>query len=138
MVAGVLYWLTRPAPAIAEVASEAPAVTPVTTSKPKDQRGMHRRQGNPVEVHVTFTTDKTKRDTASVLDRCMGGMRLAMYQEIEVGAVVSVRPTTVDDIVPWVDLEIRSCRPSTEMPDQFEIGCQYVKSPPYSIQLLFG
>jgi hypothetical protein len=138
LVAGVLYWITRPAPAIAQVVAEAPAMQPVTTPKPKDQRGMHRRQGNPVQVHIVFAADRTDREVGSVLDRSMGGMRLAMFHEVDVGAVVSVRPTHVDDIVPWVELEIRSCRPSVEMPDQFEIGCQYVKSPPYSIQLLFG
>jgi hypothetical protein len=37
-----------------------------------------------------------------------------------------------------VDLEVRSCKASQELPGQFEVGCQYVKSPPYSIQLLFG
>jgi hypothetical protein len=138
MVAGVLYWLTRSAPAMAEVAAEAPSVTPVMTAKPKDQRGTHRRQGNTVQVHVAFSPDKIEREIASVLDRSMGGMRLAMFHEVEIGAVVSVRPTHVDDIVPWVELEVRSCRPSEEMHDQFELGCQYVKSPPYSIQLLFG
>ena len=65
-------------------------------------------------------------------------MRLALYQPLDVGAILSIRPTKADDIVPWIEIEIRSCRPSTEMPDHFEIGCQYVKSPPYSIQLLFG
>jgi hypothetical protein len=135
MVAGVLYWMTRPAPVMAKVPA---AAQPVAAQKPKDQRGMHRRQGNPVEVHVAFTTDKTERQIGSVLDRSMGGMRLALFHAVEVGAVLSVRPTHADDIVPWVELEIRSCRPSVEMPDQFEVGCQYVKSPPYSIQLLFG
>ncbi len=100
---------------------------------------MFRRQGNPVEVHVAFPVDQKKEPQfGSVLDRSMGGMRLAMFHEVEVGTVVSVRPIHVDDIVPWVELEIRSCRLSEEMPGRYEVGCQYVKSPPYSIQLLFG
>jgi hypothetical protein len=52
--------------------------------------------------------------------------------------VIAVHPVHADALVPWVELEVRSCRPSVEIPGQFEIGCQYVKSPPYSIQLLFG
>jgi hypothetical protein len=99
---------------------------------------MCRRQGNPIAVHVGAPEDKKNLQVGSVLDRSMGGMRLALFQQVEVGTVLSVKPTNAQDIVPWVDLEVRSCRPSTEMPDQFEIGCQYVKSPPYSIQLLFG
>jgi hypothetical protein len=139
LVGGAIYWLTRSAPVMAEVAAEAPTVEPVPTEQPKDQRVMFRRQGNPVQVHVAFSTHKKEEpEIGSVLDRSMGGMRLALYHEVEVGVVVRVRPVHADDIVPWVDLEIRSCRPSVEMHDQYELGCQYVKSPPFSIQLLFG
>lgn len=138
LVVAALYWLTRPTPVMAEAGPPA-AEHPVAAPPPKDQRVMHRRQGNPVEVHVAFSKDK-KEDPqiGSVLDRSMGGMRLALYHEAAVGAIVSIRPIHADDIVPWVELEIRSCRLSVEMPDQYEVGCQYVKSPPYSIQLLFG
>ena len=137
LVVGAIYWMTRPAPQLAQV-DEAPAVKPVVTQKPKDQRTMHRRQGNPVEVHIAAPDKKDERSIGSVLDRSVGGMRLAVFNTLEVGTVVSIRPVHADSIVPWVDVEVRSCRPSVEMPDQFEVGCQYVKSPPYSIQLLFG
>jgi hypothetical protein len=139
LVVAAVYWLTRSAPVMAEIAAEAPPVQPLMTPKPKDQRGTARRQGNTVEVHVAVAGEEKERPrVGSVLDRSMGGMRLALYHEVKVGTVVRVRPVHVDDIVPWVELEIRSCRPSVEMPEQFEVGCQYVKSPPYSIQLLFG
>ena len=77
-------------------------------------------------------------EVGSVIDRSMGGMRLALFGEVESGTVLSIRPVNADEMVPWVDIEIRSCKTSTEMPGLFEVGCQYVKSPPYSIQLLFG
>jgi hypothetical protein len=63
---------------------------------------------------------------------------LALYHEVEVGAVLSIRPVHAENMVPWVDVEVRSCKVSLEIPGSFEVGCQYVKSPPYSIQLLFG
>ena len=141
VVGGAIYWLTRQKPALAEAAVQtAPAgIQPmVAAPKAKDQRGAHRRQGNPVQVHVAFDPERNERIIGSVLDRSVGGMRLCSYEQIDIGTVVSIRPTSAGDIVPWVELEIRSCRPSTEMPDQYEHGCQYVKSPPYSIQLLFG
>jgi hypothetical protein len=141
VVVGAIYRLTRPAAALAQPGIGDAQVQPVielTAPKAKDQRGMFRRQGNPVEVHVGAPAEKTNLQLGCVLDRSMGGMRLAMFREAEVGAVVSVKPTNADEMVPWVDLEVRSCRRSAELPDQFELGCQYVKSPPYSIQLLFG
>lgn len=143
LVCGAVYWLTRQKPALTQavVDTSAPSsvIQPVAvTTKPKDQRYAHRRQGNPVQIHVAFDAERKERDVGSVLDRSVGGMRLAMFQPVKTGTVVSIRPTHADDIVPWVELEVRSCRPSTEMPDHYELGCQYVKSPPYSIQLLFG
>ena len=50
----------------------------------------------------------------------------------------SLYSSVAEEMVPWVEIEVRSCRASKEFPGQFEAGCQYVKSPPYSIQLLFG
>lgn len=133
LVVGGIYFLSRPGMA-AELTVDAPAKN---SEKPKEQRETFRRHGNPVEVHVAKPDDKTNPLIGSVLDRSMGGMRLAVFYEIEIGTVISIRPLRVDDMVPWVELEVRSCRPSVEMPGHFEVGCQYVKSPPYSIQLLF-
>ncbi len=139
-VVGAVYWLTRPAPQLLDAVIAEVQTTPAADQapKPKNQRNMHRRQGNPVEVFVALPEDKSDPGIGSVLDRSVGGMRLALYGEVDIGTLLAIRPTHADDIVPWIDLEVRSCKPSTEMPGQFEIGCQYVKSPPYSIQLLFG
>lgn len=140
LVAATVYWLWRPAPVVAEPAAPAvatPPSAPLAVKKP-ELRGTSRRQGNPVEVHVAAPDNKKNPGVGSVLDRSMGGMRLALFHEATIGAVVSIRPIQASEMVPWIDLEIRSCKPSSEMPGQFEVGCQYVKSPPYSIQLLFG
>ncbi|HZZ80501.1 MAG TPA: hypothetical protein VFE62_18500 [Gemmataceae bacterium] len=138
VVVGTVYFLLRPAPHLAQAPAENSEVAPVATQKPRDQRGMHRRQGNPVEVHVGTPEDKKNTTLGSVLDRSVGGVRLAVFSDTEVGTVLSIKPVHADAMVPWVDIEVRSCRRSVEMPDHFEVGCQYVKSPPYSIQLLFG
>ncbi|MBI3823128.1 MAG: hypothetical protein HY289_10680 [Planctomycetes bacterium] len=139
LVAGAVYWMWRPAPAVLEPAAPTPATeAPPLAKKSKDLRGTSRRQGNTVEVHVAAPEKKKAPAIGSVLDRSMGGMRLALFHEVDIGSVVSIRPVHVNEMVPWVDVEIRSCKASTEIPGQFEVGCQYVKSPPYSIQLLFG
>jgi hypothetical protein len=134
-VVGGLFWLSRYA--MSETPKEKAELTAVQ-AKAGEQRGTFRRQGNTVEVHVAKPEDKETPEIGSVMDRSMGGLRLALFHEVEVGLILSIRPSTADKIVPWIDVEVRSCKPSTEMPDHFEIGCQYVKSPPYSIQLLFG
>lgn len=139
-VAGSAYWLVRPtsvAPTPPAEATEAP-VEAAAAEKTGDQRNAFRRQGNPVEVYVADPNNKEQPGIGSVMDRSLGGVRLALYEEVAIGTVLAIRPVNCDALVPWVEVEIRSCRPSTELPSRFEIGCQYVKSPPYSIQLLFG
>jgi len=139
IVVGTIYWLSRPAEQLVQpLTNDGPGGLSISTPKAKDLRGTFRRQGNTVEVFITTPEDKDNPDIGSVLDRSMGGVRLGLFHEVPVGAIFSIRPTHADDIVPWVEIEIRSCRASEELPDQFEVGCQYVKSPPYSIQLLFG
>jgi len=141
-IAGGSCWVLRPGYQAAPegVEADTPEGNPLILSmeKPKNQRVTSRRQGNPVEVYVAPPEGKKSPSTGSVLDRSLGGLRLALFQQVEVGTVLAVRPVESQDMVPWVDIQVRSCKPSTEMPGQFEIGCEYVKSPPYSIQLLFG
>lgn len=136
-VAGVIYWLSRPR-ARGVVQPAETVETPLLAVKKPNQRGAARRQGNTVQVHIAAPDNKNDPEVGSVIDRSMGGMRLALFGEVESGTVLSIRPVNADEMVPWVDIEIRSCKTSTEMPGLFEVGCQYVKSPPYSIQLLFG
>jgi hypothetical protein len=141
LIVGGVFWFSRPWARInaKATATEEDALQAATTTvTPRDQRVAFRRQGNPVEVYITTSAERKHPAIGSVLDRSVGGVRLALFDPVEVGAVLSIRPKHADDIVPWIEVEIRSCRPSTEMPDRFDVGCQYVKSPPYSIQLLFG
>lgn len=137
LLAGGICWMFFRSPKLAAepvIASVQATVAPKT----KDQRGTFRRCGNPIEVHVVTADDREHPSVGSLLDRSMGGMRLALFHEIDIGSVISIKPLNANEMVPWVDLEIKSCRPSVEMPGKFDIGCQYVKTPPYSIQLLFG
>jgi hypothetical protein len=137
-VGGGIFWLSRLSPRISAEPAEKDMTFQSVVVEKKDQRGAFRRHGNPVQVFLAKPDDKNDPATGSVLDRSVGGVRLALFHEVEIGVVLSIRPINAEDMVPWVDIEIRSCRPSVEMPGQFEVGCQYVKSPPYSIQLLFG
>jgi hypothetical protein len=141
-IAGGCFWMLRPAQPLVMDEIEETGVGLTTANlmigKAKNQRVAPRRKGNPVEVFVAAPDAKESTATGSVQDRSLGGLRLALYQEVPVGTVLVVRPVGAADIVPWVDIVVRSCKKSTEMPSQFEIGCEYVKAPAYAIQLLFG
>jgi hypothetical protein len=143
-----IYWVLRRTPVTANWRPEDSATSEAGTvaltmaeplnKRPPELRQSSRRQGNPIEVFVAGSEDKKVLEQAYVLDRSLGGLRIATIQELPVGTILSIRPVQAIEIVPWVDLEVRSCRPRHEIPGEFDLGCQFVKLPPYPVMLLFG
>ena len=149
-VGGGLFWFLRQSPGMA-VADGANAAADTdgavrlktahldTEPAPIEQRKSKRRQGNPVDVRFASPPEeKAQPKHGCVLDRSLGGIRLAVYDEFAAGTLLAIRPTNAIDMVPWIDVEVRSCRPSSDMPGEFDLGCQFVKSPPFSILMMFG
>lgn len=101
----------------------------------KEHRHGRRRGGNTVEIDWRFPSDQQTVGTATVIDRSLGGLRLFSLTEFAPDTIICVLPQGASKMVPWVEIEIRSC---SEVRDGFELGCQFVKTPPYSILLLFG
>jgi hypothetical protein len=46
-----------------------------------------------------------------------------------------VRTTNAPSSVPWVQIEVKSCR---MIGKEHELGCRFVRTPPWSVMLLFG
>ena len=111
------------------------AFDPFTTGSPTEQRKSYRRQGNPIEVYVAFPEQKERPRRGWVLDRSMGGLCLQTSDELKPGELLSVLPISAPNMTPWVDIEVRTCR---NVQDGFELGCQFIKTPAWSILLLFG
>jgi hypothetical protein len=65
----------------------------------------------------------------------MEGFRLEVGDVISVGNIISVRPSHVAAIAPWVQVEIRNCR---KRDSGWELGCQFLGPPPSTILWLFG
>ena len=57
------------------------------------------------------------------------------HTALATGSIISIRPKTAEEIIPWVELEVCSCQPAE---GAYEVGCRFVKTPPYSILMLFG
>ena len=49
--------------------------------------------------------------------------------------IVSVRTTDADPSTPWILVEVKRC---SGRDGRWELGCQFVRTPPYSQLLLFG
>ncbi len=100
-----------------------------------DRRQALRRGGNPVPVFITDAEAEAKPVRAYVLDRSTGGLCLSVPEAIEPGTVLSVRAVNAPPATPWVKIEVRNCRP---VGNEFELGCKFLITPPWSILLLFG
>ncbi len=49
--------------------------------------------------------------------------------------MLSVRAANSSRGTPWIQIEVRSCR---ETGEDWELGCQFVKTPSWNVLLLFG
>lgn len=100
-----------------------------------DRRGSTRREGAPVRVLLSSPTFRNGVTDGYVLDRSTGGLRVAMPTGIAPGTTMGVRAVNAPDTIGFVTVIIRSCRKNG---DFFEIGCEFEKTPPWNVLLLFG
>ncbi len=122
--------------AAAPEAPEAPAAPadPFQEGSYGERRFSVRRTGKSVKVAVA---DVKLEDISAawVADRSTGGLGLYMDAALEPGTMLYVRPWDGLESVPWVQVTVRSCQKED---DCWKVGCQFVKTPPWSILLLFG
>jgi hypothetical protein len=100
-----------------------------------ERRGAARREGNTVEVILATPGDGAEPLQGWVVDRSVGGLGLRTDVPVPVGAVFNVRPRNSTSIIPWTQLEVKTCRQEGAA---WEVGCQFVRTPPWSVLLLFG
>lgn len=100
-----------------------------------DRRTSQRREGPPVRVTLASPSFKTSMAEGYVLDRSTGGLRIAMPTAMSPGSTLQVRAAHAPETVGFVTLIVRSCKQNG---DFYEVGCEFEKTPPWSVLLLFG
>lgn len=100
-----------------------------------DRRNSLRRDGPAVEVLVMSPAFKGGSAPGYVIDRSTGGLRLALSTGMAAGTTLQVKAKHAPDNTPFVTVLVRSCRPND---DHFELGCEFEKTPPWNVLLLFG
>lgn len=100
-----------------------------------EQRKAIRRRGNHTKVVVGNAEGNQELGIGWVIDRSMGGVCLTMDEAIAVGSILSIKPLNAPGNLPWVQIEIRSCR---KRDVHWELGCMFVRPPAWSVLLLFG
>lgn len=100
-----------------------------------DRRGAVRREGAPVRVLLSSPTFRNGVNDGYVVDRSTGGLRILIQSAIAPGSTMQVKAVNAPDTVGFVTVIVRSCRKHT---DHFELGCEFEKTPPWNVLLLFG
>jgi hypothetical protein len=136
-VVGAIHYLIRPRMTVAPPSRPSTPETtdPFVHGSAFEQRKAVRREGNPTQVMVVDSSTGQAPTNVFVVDRCVGGLGLYAPDPIEPGRQLKVRPTNAPAVTPWVEVIVKSCRPTSQ---GFEIGCQFVKTPPWAILLMFG
>jgi hypothetical protein len=100
-----------------------------------DRRGAVRREGAPVRVLLSSSTFRNGVNDGYVVDRSTGGLRILIQSAIAPGSTMQVKAVNAPDNIGFVTVIVRSCRKNT---DHFELGCEFEKTPPWNVLLLFG
>jgi hypothetical protein len=100
-----------------------------------EQRKAYRRSGNPVAVFIRTPGTGMEPKRASVLNRSTGGLCLDIEQPVQEETLLEVRPANAPPITPWVEIKVKDCRRTV---DGWQLGCQFVRTPPWALLLMFG
>lgn len=138
VVCGIAYLVGRrmlvaaPAPKLTEEALMPGGV--VYEGVSRDRRAAPRRKGNTVEVQINIKEDEPIT-RGWVLDRSIGGLCIMTEEAITEGTVIRLRPRSTAETMPWTDATVKSCRKDGT---QYELGCQFHRTPSWNLLLQFG
>jgi hypothetical protein len=100
----------------------------------RERRAYVRRADRPTKILISDANAKAEPFPGLVHNRSMGGLRLTVPRALEENSILSVRAADADNSA-WVQVEVKWCQPRGE---SWDLGCQFVRTPPYSQLLLFG
>jgi hypothetical protein len=127
---------TEPLPLSPHVpATPEPVADPFVGGVYGEKRAALRRPGNPVPVLISDAPATAEPYYGWVLDRSVGGLRLTVETAVATGTILSLRPTNAPETAPWVQVEVRHCHQDGK---NWELGCQFLKTPSWGVLLLFG
>jgi hypothetical protein len=132
-LARTVFGARRLAPT-AEVGGETGS-DPFVTGSASERRASLRRRGREVKVAISNDQADATPMEGWIMDRSTGGLCIGTRHELKVGKVISIRPSEGPVTVPWVQAEVRYCR---KHKGGWDVGCAFVKTPPWSILLHFG
>jgi len=120
-----------PIPATKDTKSEA---DPFDSGSPDEKRQAFRRGNRLTKVFISAAA-VVEPFKGWVVDRSVHGLGLLLDKPVPAGAILKVRPAEAPSDTPEVEVRVRWCRAKD---GQWELGCAFVRSPAWSVLLLFG
>jgi hypothetical protein len=108
---------------------------PFMTGSPLEKRGSARRRGSLVEVLVTDAGQVARPVRGWIHDRSMGGVCLMLDRSLTLSTVLNLRAANAPLSTPWVQVTVRNWR---SWEGDWMHGCQFIKTPQWSVLLTFG
>lgn len=135
-----LFWVGRRKTKVKEQAPLEAAVgsvaDPFVQGPQSDRRQSPRRSGQSIKITIQFVNDPKTVFEGYVMDRSMGGLRLLLERPLTLNQMLNVRSTDAPQTVTWVQVQVRRM---LQLPDKsYEVGCQFVRTPPWAVLLTFG
>ncbi|HEV3115959.1 MAG TPA: hypothetical protein VGY58_02820 [Gemmataceae bacterium] len=130
-------WFRKPkmAERIPEPKPDVAVPDPFVGGGVHEKRCAFRRGGRLTKVLVSDVTATAPPSIGWVLDRSVSGLGLLLDQAIPEHTILSVRTTDAPDDTPWVQVQVKRCIAKEQ---QWEIGSTFVRTPAWSVLLLFG
>ncbi len=119
----------------ASSADRGPEHDPFEYGSLTEKRRAPRRKGNATAVLISDADAVAEPTRGHVIDRSTGGLRIVLQNEIAIGMVLSLKVQNGPPATPWVQVEVRSCKKTRT---GYEACCQFVRTPPWAVLLLFG
>lgn len=125
----------RHRPSLPPPPEEALQPDPFVFGSARDKRRAARRKGSLVPVLIADAASKANPASGVVTDRSIGGVCLGVDNPASEGAILNIRPAHAPPLIPWTQVEVRSCR---QLDDGWELGCQFLRPPPSTVLWMFG
>jgi hypothetical protein len=102
----------------------------------KERRGAARWRGKITRVLISDAAGTAEPFPGLVYDRSLTGLRISVPHAVEKNRILSVRAVEGETSSDWIQVEVKRCRVRKD--GCWELGCQFVRTPPYNQLLLFG